>query len=179
MRKFALLALLAAALAVPSIAAAAMAQGKLTGAATIGDPLCCSNFIIVNGQPVTDGGTTFVGLENDRSGNCVGDSGQVLLGTSAAVNVVCAHYVASSGCCSTGSPKMRFAVQLQNGGFLIFRITDNGVAGDTWAEGQPFVDTLAQVTAWVNTGRIGAGFADGSWLFASVAAGDFTVTAAQ
>ena len=78
-----------------------------------------------------DGGTTFVGLENDKSGNCAGDSGQVLLGTTL-TNVVCAHYVASSGCCTTGSPKMRFAVQNpQTGALFVFRITDNGPAGVT------------------------------------------------
>ena len=71
MRKFALLALLAAALAVPSIAAAATPQGKLTGSAT------------VNGAAVSDHhdhrrrrrGPAYIGKENDKSGNCDGDSG--------------------------------------------------------------------------------------------------------
>ncbi len=67
--------------------------------------------------------------------------------------------------------------------YLIFRITDNGplsgsVSPDTWAEG-PGVDTLAEARAIVNKGRIGGDFAATPWIFADVAAGDFTVTAAQ
>ena len=103
MRKFALLALLAAALAVPSIAAAATPQGHLTGSANL-------NGGALFPVDVTDGGTSYVGLENDRSGNCDGDSGTVTLGVTTE-SVLCAHFVASSRRLNTGSPKMRFAIQ--------------------------------------------------------------------
>ena len=51
MKKYVAICAALAALAWAGVAAAATPQGKLTGQATIGDPLCRSNFIIVNGQP--------------------------------------------------------------------------------------------------------------------------------
>ena len=152
MRKFALLALLAAALAVPSIAAAATPQGKLTGSAQLGGP-AGPIFEISTTDPVIDGGTTFVGLENDKSGNCDGDSGTAALSGNS-YDVVCAHYIASSRCCP-GIPKMRLALDFGLGGYALVRITDNGPSGDTWADAS--VLTFAEARAWVNKGAIGGG----------------------
>jgi hypothetical protein len=166
MRKFALLALLAAALAVPSIAAAATPQGHLTGSANLNGGALFT-------VDVTDGGTSSVGLENDRSGNCDGDSGTVTLGVSTE-SVLCAHFVASSRGLNTGSPKMRFAIQNTGTDFYaVFRITDNGASTDTVAVGA--TDSLAAAEAWVNMGAIGSG-AGGAWQFATLTSGNYTIT---
>jgi hypothetical protein len=154
------------ALAWVGVAAAATPQGKLTGSATVfGGTFTISTAVI-------DGGTSYVGLANDKSGNCDGDSGSVIAGTT--VTVVCAHYVASSGCCNTGSPKMRFAVPNAAGGYSIVRITDNGASPDTFAFG--VTDTFEQARAWVNKGARGGG--GGAWAFGGVT-GDYTITASQ
>ena len=121
-KKFALLAVVAAALAVPSIAAAAIPRGSLVGLGSIGGT---TPFDF--NATVLDGGTdeTYIGKENDRSGNCDGDSGSVLINGAAIFNIVCAHFVASSRCCNIGSPKMRFA--WGSGPYDVVRITDNGL----------------------------------------------------
>ena len=72
----------------------------------------------------------YIGTENDKSGNCDGDSG-ILDG----YTVVCAHFVASSKCCNAGSPRMRFAYQRLSNYFVIAKITDNGASTDTVALG--------------------------------------------
>jgi hypothetical protein len=178
MKKFALLALLAAALAVPSIAAAtATPQGKLTGSATI-TPNGVNTFTFAIGTAVIDGGTSYVGAENDLSGNCDGDSGTVDVGGFTA-NIVCAHYVASSGCCTAGSPKMRLAYETRAPGlFVVARITDNGASTDTIALGN--TGSLAFAKAWVNRGFQGGHVADSlGWSYYTVTAGGWTITASQ
>jgi len=166
MRKLALLAVCAGVLlALPTIAAAAIPQGSLVGLGSIGGT---TPFDF--NATVLDGGTdaTYIGKENDRSGNCDGDSGSVLINGAAMFNIVCAHFVASSGCCNIGSPKMRFAWG-SPGAFDVARITDNGLnlaaPTDTFAIG--FVNTLAEAIAWVNTGAVGSGHASG-WSYRPV-----------
>jgi len=160
-----------AALAWAGVAAAATPQGKLTGSATV-TGFFTGTFTI--GIPITDGGTSYVGLENDKSGNCAGDSGTFLEGTDT-FTVVCAHYVAHSGCCSSGSPKMRFAYETANQGCCnVGRITDNGAQPDTFALGGS--GSFAEARAWVNKGRIGSGVGSALWFFASLTSGDYTVT---
>ena len=175
-KKFALLAVLAAALAVPSIAAAALPQGSLVGLGSIGGttPFDFNTTVL-------DGGTdaTYIGKENDRSGNCDGDSGSVLINGAVMFNIVCAHFVASSRCCNIGSPKMRFAWG-SPGAFNVVRITDNGLnlpaPTDTFAVGM--VSTLAEAIAWVNTGAVGSFHASPGWNFRPVLAGsDYVVHA--
>ena len=165
------------ALAWVGVAAAATPQGKLTGQASLTSPATSSSRS--TRPPVLDGGTSYVGLENDRSGNCAGDTGEVSVSVPGAqmgfVDIACAHFVASSGCCSPGSPKMRIAYAIP-GGFQVVRITDNGAAGDTTFRAAP---TLAEARAWVNKGRIGGGFMGTPWNPASLTAGDYTVTAQQ
>ena len=176
MKKFALLALLAAALAVPSIAAAVPAsQGTLTGSATLGAPI---NGTWAITTPVIDGGTDFVGLENDKSGDCDGDSGDIVDPFQVVRSVICAHFVASSGCCNAGSPKMRLAFSVSTSGesFRVVRITDNGDLPDTWAVGTTF--SRADAEAWVNLGAQGCHCGLG-WGFVTVTDGNYTVTAAQ
>ena len=104
---------------------------------------------------VTDGGTSYVGPENDRSGNCDGDSGTVTLGVTTE-SVLCAHFVASSRGLNTGSPKMRFAIQNTGTDFYaVFRITDNGASTDTVAVGS--TDSLAAAEAGFELARFLAG----------------------
>lgn len=162
MKKIALLALLATALAVPSIAAADVPKGSLGGVGLLnsgGGP----NFQL--GIGALDGGTSYVGKENDRSGNCSGDSGTVVVNGAVSLPVVCAHFVSSSRCCP-GSPKMRIAYG--NGpSYTVLKVVDNGIpnaAGqspDTVASGN--VNSLADAQSWVNTGAIGSGHPSG-WM---------------
>ncbi len=125
MKKFALLAalaLLAATLAIPSVAAVDPAQGSLTGVGLLRNG--GTNFEL--GATVIDGGTSYVGKENDRSGNCSGDIGSVLINEAVSFNVVCAHFVASSRCCNAGSPKMRFAYG-SGPSYNVIKVVDNGI----------------------------------------------------
>ena len=162
MKKFALLALLAAALAIPSVAAADPAQGSLTGVGLLRNG--GTNFEL--GATVIDGGTSYVGKENDRSGNCSGDIGSVLINEAVSFNVVCAHFVASSRCCNAGSPKMRFAYG-SGPSYNVIKVVDNGIPNPA---GQSpdlvsfgIVNSLAEAQSWVNLGAIGSGNPSG-WM---------------
>jgi len=171
MRKLALLLLITAALAAPGIAAADTAQGQLTGSATFNG----NTFQIT--APVIDGGTSYVGLENDKSGNCEFDSGTVVINLQT-VSVACAHYVASSH--DNGHPKMRLAYSL-GVGYQVARITDNGpvdsntgISPDTFAVGQVLVSaTVAR--DWVNKGAIGSQVGFG-WAYFGPLSGDCSIT---
>ena len=174
MRKFALLAVLAAALAAPSIAFADTAQGRMTGFGTVGP----TNIPFYTPETtVIDGGTSYVGLENDKSGSCSGDGGTVVVDTTF-FSVICAHYVASSGHFNTGSPKMRFAYVSGTNTWTIVRITDNSPFGttpstDTFAWGT--TNSLADATDWVNRGVKGSGHPFSNWGFLTVTSGDYSV----
>jgi hypothetical protein len=161
MRKFALFAVLAAALAVPSVAAAF--AGTLTGVGTIGG---ATPFDL--GVGISEGGAAFFGLENDHSGACTDDTGTVTINGALTFNIVCAHFVASSRGFNAGSPKMRFA--WGSGPYNVARITDNGLnlraPTDTFAVGT--VNTLAEAIAWVNTGAVGSGHSSPGWDFRPV-----------
>jgi hypothetical protein len=169
--KLALLAVCVGAfLAAPGIAAADPPQGKLTGSAHVNG----GTFAITT--TVTDGGTSYVGLENDLSGNCNGDSGTVIF-SATTFSVVCAHFVLHSGCCLAGSPKMRFAINVGTPPavpYRVFRITDNGASTDT--EAVAFADSLATAQSMVNTGVVGSGYTFSAWTFGTVTSGDYTVT---
>ena len=173
MKKVALLALLAAALAVPSIADAATPQGKLTGSAAI-----TGVGQVTITTTITDGGVDYVGLENDKSGNCTGDSGALTIG-SVAESIVCAHFVASSR--DGSGPKMRFAIQNPATAecYVVSRISDGGAQG-TDKVGVANICSpiaLALAKAWVNVGPVGAGFGGfgNPWLFSPLTSGGFTV----
>jgi hypothetical protein len=66
---------------------------------------------------------------------------------------------------------MRFAFQGAGGAYEVVRITDNGRASDTYAEGS--AATVAEALSWVNTGAVGSGHPIG-WQFFDVF-GSFTV----
>ncbi len=134
---------------------------------------------------LVDGGTDplYIGKENDKSGNCEGDSGTITLRVpSVTVPVVCAHFVLQSGCCNAGSPKMRFAFGPFGccaNQYWVARIMDHGVATvDTYGQFLPVVG-LANARAWVNKGAQGSGNLFSAWSFLAVTAGDFSVQAQQ
>lgn len=170
MKKYMAICGAVAALAWVGVAAAATPQGKLTGTAGVA---------LVIGTPITDGGTSFVGLENDKSKSCNGDAGSVsILGTSFQ-NVLCAHYVASSR--DGSGPKMRFA---STNLFIpdcydVWRITDGTPVGlsDTVFGAPGLVCGFDQARAWVNKGAIGG--AGGTWDDLGYPNPDFTITASQ
>ena len=170
-----LLAVLAASVG-SGVALADTPQGKLTGGALV-DAQGPLSGRVEFGAPVIDGGTTFVGRENDLSGNFDGDSGtvKVRLFDDAFHNVVCAHFVLHSG--DTGNPKMRFAYQSASGQWTVVRITDNGSPGknDTIAFG--FVTSLADAILWVNLGALGSGRPFTAWGFTTVESGNFNISA--
>jgi len=170
MRKYFALCGILAAFGWTGMAAAAIPQGHLTGSATIVPIFGVSySFTATN---VVDGGTSFVGAGNDLSGNCDGDGGTVVVaGTT--YSVICAHFVASSGCCNPGSPKMRLAFQAGST-YIIARVVDNGASGDAFANAGTDT-TLANAQAWVNRGRFGSGFGAPPWIPGRVD-GDFAVT---
>jgi hypothetical protein len=94
-RLFRVLAFLAAAIVV-SAAAAATPQGHLSGAASLASNHAGITRVVAH--KVSDGETVFVGLKNDRSGDCDGDTGTLTIkhgGSATTYNVLCAHYVAN------------------------------------------------------------------------------------
>src|SRR5262245_49563569 len=99
MKKYVAICSVLAALIWVGVAAADTPQGSLAGSALIGP----AGFEIFVSFGVIDGGTSYVGQPNDKSGNCDGDSGIVNYDGST-YPVACAHYVAISGCCNAGSP---------------------------------------------------------------------------
>jgi hypothetical protein len=150
--------------------------GQLSGAAS------GPTFSLSISTTVIDGGTSFVGLANDKSGNCIGDlqgSGLVALQTTVIFtlsSVFCAHYVASSR--DGSGPKMRVAIAdaaLTN--YIVFRISDGGPQGTDTISGFGAVSTLAEARAWVNTGFQGwGGVPLQPWTPQTLSLGDFTIT---
>ena len=172
MKKYAAFCVVLAALA--AWAGVAGATVPLPPAQITGSANFASGFLTFE-APVTDGGATYFGLENDRSGNCDGDTGGSVNFNGFLTSSVCAHYVASSRD-GTG-PKMRFAVFL-TGTFTtlwLFRISDGGstLGDDTVAYAMaPLAATSnATATAWVNTGRIGSSNAVTGWQFQTLTNG--------
>ena len=183
MKKYVAICGTVAALTWAGVAAAATPQGKLSGTATFG---CCAIPGISITTTVIDGGTSYVGLENDRSGNCAGDSGVVQGpgpgGSTISHNIRCAHYVASSR--DGSGPKMRFAYTFLEPaiGFhsvVVYRVSDGGAGPDKVAVGFHTaldITTARQLArAWVNLGAIGSGN-PGDWVFLTLTSGGFTVT---
>jgi hypothetical protein len=177
MKKYVAICSTLAALAWAGVAAADTPQGKLTGSATFGA------FSLTIGTPITDGGTSYVGLRNDKSGNCAGDAGTVIF-SGVTFNILCAHYVASS-LDGTG-PKMRFTwgFPIAAGTALpVFRISDGGpnLADDkvAWTPTGFPVNDVPYVQQWVNVGRVGVEWAN-PWAFQTLSGGTgFTITSAQ
>jgi hypothetical protein len=174
MKKYAAICATLAALAWTGVAAADTAQGKLTGSAVaFGTTLAITS-------PVIDGGTTYVGKENDYSGNCNNDSGAVTL-DGAAETIVCAHFVAASR--DGSGPKMRFAFPSPVCCFCyeVWRISDGGAQGTDkvgigFACSPSWPTSLAHAQSVVNRGSVG-GLGVSLWAFTNV--DGYTVTASQ
>ena len=169
MRKFALFAVLAAALAVPSMAAAF--AGTLTGVGTDR-----RRHSVRSRVGISEGAERRSSAwRTTARAPATDDTGTVTINGALIFNIVCAHFVASSRCCNIGSPKMRFA--WGSGPYNVARITDNGLnpqaPTDTFASGT--VNTLAEAIAWVNTGAVGPAIHPG-WNFRPVLIGsDYAV----
>jgi hypothetical protein len=178
MKKYVAICGMLAALVWVGVAAADTAQGKLTGSAFL--PSYGYQFTITS--PILDGGDSYVGLENDKSGNCNGDSGEVSFG-GFVEPIACAHYVASSR--DGSGPKMRFAVvsPFDSRCYSVWRISDGGATDKVGATslcgmaGGGGADTLAQAKVIVDLGRIGAGSGWGDWQYQTV--NGYTITASQ
>jgi hypothetical protein len=161
------------ALAWVGVAAAATPQGKLTGSAVLSPDF--PQLIITTA--ILDGGTSYVGLGNDKSNpdTCNLDSGAVTIG-GAPASIICAHFVASS--LDGSGPKMRFAYPNPTlpGCYDIFRISDGGatdkVGGFTVCGGAIALPFAKEA---VNTGGFTAGI---DWSYQTVT-GNYTVTASQ
>jgi hypothetical protein len=171
MKKYAAICATLVALVWVGVAAATVGpQGKLTGSATI------DGFGTVTiTTPVLDGGTTYVGLENDKSGDCSGDSG-VVTAIGVTRTIVCAHFVASSR--DGSGPKMRIAFQdpFNRTCYDVLRISDGG-STDTVGDLGLICPVAGQsAEAAVNKGSVGAlGF--NFWTFSTV--DGYTLTASQ
>jgi hypothetical protein len=171
MKKFIALCGVSATLAWAGIAAADTPQGKLTGSANLG-----GIGLLTITTTITDGGTSFVGAGNDKSGNCNGDSGAVSFPAFPA-SIICAHYVASS--LDGSGPKMRFAYPnpLIAGCFDVWRISDGGAGGTDKVGGASACAAPSIIQTWVNQGLFGTGLAASlnPWFFPTVT-GDLIIT---
>jgi hypothetical protein len=121
MRKVVLLVLAILSLALTGVASAADPQGSLTGAADFNwlEPIQRIEII----DPIVDGETVYVGVNNDRSGDCDGDSGTVriiykITNSFYDSAIRCAHY--------TGKNSMTFSFLSDNGVWMILRVQDKG-----------------------------------------------------
>jgi hypothetical protein len=174
--KLALLALCVGAfLAVPGIAASkTILPATLTGFATANGSTVAIGVGGVTANPFSP----YDGAGNDLSGTCDVDprGTNTVIVNSTTFNVVCAHYVAASRCCNTGSQKMRFTYQVGPSNYAVIRITDNGGSPDTFAIGN--TTSLADAQSWVNTGAVGSGNA-GGWTFLNMTSGDFGIEPPQ
>jgi hypothetical protein len=176
MKKYVAICATLAALAWAGVAAATvpLPPAQITGSAT------SSGGFLAFEAPVMDGGASFFGLENDRSGNCNGDSAGIVNFNGILTASVCAHYVAASR--DGSGPKMRFAVFVPGAvtTLWLFRISDGGPnlgddkVGVAMAQ---LADTSNETaTAWVNTGRIGSGNAGTGWQFQTLTEGNYTIS---
>ena len=168
MKKYVAICATLAALVWVGVAAADTPQGKLTSSAASGPAVT---------TPIIDGGTSFVGKENDRSGNCLGDSGVVEV-NGISHTVLCAHYVAASR--DNSGPKMRFTYQdvvLTTTYYPVWRISDGGQI-DTVGTNNFTVFDLGTAESIVNQGLQGSGFNPPfGWSF--VSGTGYTITASQ
>jgi len=172
MKKYMAICATLVALAWAGVATAAAPQGRLTGSATIVSLVATLTIT----TPVLDGGTTYVGLENDKSANCSGDTGTVTL-AGISKTIVCAHFVAASA--DGSGPKMRFAIQSLGDPtcYYVFRISDGGATDKVGVLGICGSNALGVVKAIVNKGSLGGGGFINGWTLSTV--DGYTVTPIQ
>lgn len=128
MKRFvALTAAVVAAFSLAGIASAATPQGHLGGAGNVSTTIGIQR-VEVN-STINDGTMSYVGLNNDKSGNCNGDTGQVNVNYTAAngspnsqFTVTCAHFTNT-----TSGGWMQFSWHDTNlNTYVVFRIGDRG-----------------------------------------------------
>jgi hypothetical protein len=175
--KLALLAVCVGAfLVAPGIAASkTLLPATLSGSATVNGKAVAIGVGGVTADPFSP----YDGAGNDLSGTCDVDprGANTVIVNSTTFNVVCAHYVAASGCCNAGSQKMRFAYQVGPSTFYVVRITDNGGSPDTLAIVK--TTSFADARSWVNTGASGSGRPFLAWTVLNMTSGDFGIEPPQ
>jgi hypothetical protein len=143
--KIAALAALLAALALAGGASADTPKGQLSGFATLGASSGYTGLFIAS--TVFDGEQTFVAKNDDKSGDCDGDTGQVTVMydptglNRSTYDIGCAHY--------TGGGMAFEYFDTQKGAYIVVYIVD-GAGGDRLYIGATADETLA--TKWVNRG---------------------------
>ncbi len=150
-----------AALALAGIAWAAAPEGKLVADMEFhpSDDLFGSIHKLgtATGAPILDGSTAFVNVNNDKSGNCLGDSGTVTVqynhgGGNASYPVQCAHYSKTVNMSfswdDTNLHKYVVVQILNQAAGLVIRY--GATAGETAAD-------AANALKWVNLGTAGSG----------------------
>jgi hypothetical protein len=177
----ALLFAVLATLTLTGVAAAAAPQGHAitsAGGVNVTATLNITNITLPQAAPgISDGETVNVALKNDKSGDCDGDAGTLIVTHTGLPNTVqairCAHF--------TGSGRMAIAfLDLQLGTFVVLFIVDatpdrvyiGSTPGFSLADG-----TLAD--KWVNLGWEGSGAKaiPRPMPQATITSGDFIVTA--
>jgi len=156
-----------AALTFAGVAAAATPQGKLTGGATLtSNPLGIHSITVVT--TIVDGETVDTAKNNDRTGDCDGDSGKIKVTYGyhyAYYNILCAHY--------TGDLAMMvdyYDSKLCK--YVIFRVKDRPT-GDSFL--YQTATTATRAMNWVNLGTGDSGN-NATPLISTPMSGDFSIT---
>jgi hypothetical protein len=160
MRKIVISFALFGVLALAATAYAATPQGKLTGASDVATTIGIERIVVAG--PIRDGETVYVNVRNDRSGDCDGDTGRVLItyseseddrassgewsddGDKAKYDILCAHYVGDSMTVSY------FDEHLNT--YVVFRIRDNGSPSRKDRFTYATTSAAEKATLWVNVG---------------------------
>ena len=156
-----------AALTFAGVAAAATPQGKLTGGATLtSNPLGIHSVTVIT--TIVDGETADVAKNNDRTGDCDGDSGKIKVTYGyhySYYNILCAHY--------TGDLAMMvdyYDSKLCK--YVIFRVKDRPT-GDSFLYRTDTTATRAM--NWVNLGTGDSGN-NATPLMSTPMSGGFSIT---
>lgn len=166
------------ALALAGVASAATPQGNLTGAGNVATSISISR-AEANGT-ITDGETVYVGLNNDKSGDCVGDSGGINVNYSAAsgfpnssFTIQCAHYTATAS-----GGWMSFSWYDSNlNTWVVFRIGDRGQNAGLDKFEYTTATTATNAMRAVNLGVAGCGFCTATLTHSTTSGGNWQLSA--
>jgi hypothetical protein len=163
-----------AALVCVATALAAAPQGHLTGSAAVSG-VATTQFHITNiaiTQDVVDGEQTFVHANNDSSGDCDGDAGQITTtyddASQAPHTILCAHFDGNNGMSVDWSDD-------HIGAFVVIRIRDRTASRQTDVLTIGSTNTQNSARDWVNLGTTGSGHSATPLQQATVT-GDYTIT---
>ena len=163
-------------------ASAAAPQGEFTGGANVGSMKSIGITRVSVHTAIVDGEQVDVGLNNDKSGDCDGDSGSVDVRygfrSVATIPILCAHFT------TRGNAMVMDWYDPDVGGYVEFRVRDLGspVSGDV-LEYQTLIAPRnstdeATVRSWVNLGqRVGNPNGGPALIRVAGSTGDYHVTA--